>query len=124
MLVVFFFFFFFSSRRRHTRWTGDWSSDVCSSDLLAVGRIGVNGDDGNAGGDGLFNVTAHEFRAGGRNQDTGGLTLEQLLERQLLRLWIVRIGTDDLRFHLHLRRSFQKSRTRCLPVPYLGVGTD
>src|SRR6266487_2918333 len=28
--------FFFSSRRRHTRWTGDWSSDVCSSDL-AVG---------------------------------------------------------------------------------------
>src|SRR6266581_2613135 len=27
--------FFFSSRRRHTRWTGDWSSDVCSSDLRA-----------------------------------------------------------------------------------------
>src|SRR6266581_7924814 len=24
--------FFFSSRRRHTSWTGDWSSDVCSSD--------------------------------------------------------------------------------------------
>src|SRR2546426_9231198 len=29
----FFFFFFFSSRRRHTRLQGDWSSDVCSSDL-------------------------------------------------------------------------------------------
>src|SRR5437762_10012639 len=28
-----FFFFFFSSRRRHTRYIGDWSSDVCSSDL-------------------------------------------------------------------------------------------
>src|SRR5437762_5168744 len=27
------FFFFFSSRRRHTRYIGDWSSDVCSSDL-------------------------------------------------------------------------------------------
>src|SRR5690348_12847157 len=27
--------FFFSSRRRHTRWTGDWSSDVCSSDLTS-----------------------------------------------------------------------------------------
>src|SRR5439155_5539847 len=25
---------FFSSRRRHTRWPRDWSSDVCSSDLL------------------------------------------------------------------------------------------
>ena len=33
--VFFFFFgfFFFSSRRRHTRYIGDWSSDVCSSDL-------------------------------------------------------------------------------------------
>src|SRR2546426_9591315 len=29
------FFFFFSSRRRHTRLQGDWSSDVCSSDLRA-----------------------------------------------------------------------------------------
>src|SRR5256885_4755385 len=28
--------FFFSSRRRHTRLQGDWSSDVCSSDL---GRV-------------------------------------------------------------------------------------
>src|SRR6266516_7251203 len=27
------FFFFFSSRRRHTSSYGDWSSDVCSSDL-------------------------------------------------------------------------------------------
>src|SRR5262245_16206524 len=29
--------FFFSSRRRHTRCLSDWSSDVCSSDLKAVG---------------------------------------------------------------------------------------
>ena len=32
--LVFCFFFFFSSRRRHTRLQGDWSSDVCSSDLI------------------------------------------------------------------------------------------
>src|SRR5690348_1739265 len=33
--------FFFASRRRLTRWTGDWSSDVCSSDLrVAVGEVG------------------------------------------------------------------------------------
>src|SRR6266536_2084267 len=30
--------FFFSSRRRHTRSTRDWSSDVCSSDLLCCAR--------------------------------------------------------------------------------------
>src|SRR5690606_40101989 len=34
-------FFFFSSRRRHTRFSRDWSSDVCSSDL--TGRIEVDG---------------------------------------------------------------------------------
>src|SRR5690625_3248258 len=32
MLIL--FVFFFSSRRRHTRWPRDWSSDVCSSDLI------------------------------------------------------------------------------------------
>src|SRR5256885_10455254 len=43
-----FFFFFFSSRRRHTRLQGDWSSDVCSSDLyvdnqaLVAASIGRN----------------------------------------------------------------------------------
>src|SRR5256885_4712729 len=35
------FFFFFSSRRRHTRLQGDWSSDVCSSDLPLQGEAGV-----------------------------------------------------------------------------------
>src|SRR6266480_3167918 len=32
--MLFLCFFFFSSRRRHTRLTCDWSSDVCSSDLV------------------------------------------------------------------------------------------
>src|SRR5690606_40661338 len=34
------FVFFFSSRRRHTRFSRDWSSDVCSSDL-ASGAYGA-----------------------------------------------------------------------------------
>src|SRR5690625_6789752 len=29
-------FFFFSCRSRHTRWPRDWSSDVCSSDLVEL----------------------------------------------------------------------------------------
>src|SRR5690606_39291257 len=33
--VLVLFVFFFSSRRRHTRFSRDWSSDVCSSDLAA-----------------------------------------------------------------------------------------
>src|SRR2546421_2641818 len=35
---LFCLFFFFSSRRRHTRSDRDWSSDVCSSDLLVTRR--------------------------------------------------------------------------------------
>src|SRR5690606_39349860 len=33
--------FFFSSRRRHTRFSRDWSSDVCSSDLLLLALPGL-----------------------------------------------------------------------------------
>src|SRR5256885_16583485 len=38
--------FFFSSRRRHTRLQGDWSSDVCSSDLATDGKIQVHSTPG------------------------------------------------------------------------------
>src|SRR2546430_5506083 len=41
-----FLFFFFSSRRRHTRFDCDWSSDVCSSDLIAIGTGGPFGAEG------------------------------------------------------------------------------
>src|SRR5437763_10038154 len=37
-----FFPFFFSSRRRHTRYIGDWSSDVCSSDLVVARVVPVS----------------------------------------------------------------------------------
>src|SRR3989442_16006759 len=37
MFLFSYIFFFFSSRRRHTRCGRDWSSDVCSSDLIGRG---------------------------------------------------------------------------------------
>src|SRR5256885_9859514 len=42
-MFVFFFVFFFSSRRRHTRLQGDWSSDVCSSDLWLAAHYPIDG---------------------------------------------------------------------------------
>src|SRR5207253_5192578 len=47
--------FFFSSRRRHTIWPRDWSSDVCSSDLLRhlVGRAGQSDEAGVLRGAGI-----------------------------------------------------------------------
>src|SRR5438477_11271159 len=47
--------FFFSSRRRHTRLTCDWSSDVCSSDLIQ--RSKVQGRVSRAKGEHEFAVT-------------------------------------------------------------------
>src|SRR6266850_5312036 len=44
-MVFFFkiFIFFFSSRRRHTSLQGDWSSDVCSSDLVGTAKLSTVG---------------------------------------------------------------------------------
>src|SRR5215218_9180258 len=44
--MLYVFFFFFSSRRRHTRSLCDWSSDVCSSDLiLALLELGPQSEE-------------------------------------------------------------------------------
>src|SRR5215475_1244576 len=50
--MIFFFFFFFSSRRRHTRFSRDWSSDVCSSDLREWTELARKHDKPEA--DGIF----------------------------------------------------------------------
>src|SRR5207248_8872546 len=63
--------FFFSSRRRHTRSYGDWSSDVCSSDLHAGGEaVMADGGSGFGGaGEGLFGVIEE---LGDGNVEAGG----------------------------------------------------
>src|SRR5690606_39737999 len=58
--------FFFPSIRRHTRFSRDWSSDVCSSDLAArgdpeLGHRGAVADRGLGGGEGAF---AAQFEVG------------------------------------------------------------
>src|SRR5436309_6537911 len=66
-MAVSFFFFFFSSRRRHTRFSRDWSSDVCSSDLgarpAAMERRGREGrGDGYSDGHRLIVIPAKTAR--------------------------------------------------------------
>src|SRR2546426_8117357 len=50
------FFFFFSSRRRHTRLQGDWSSDVCSSDLDRLTCDSMTGTEATGAADALVAV--------------------------------------------------------------------
>src|SRR5256885_3254246 len=51
--------FFFSSRRRHTRLQGDWSSDVCSSDLEPLVGLDDRRQDLGAGRGGVVAVETH-----------------------------------------------------------------
>src|SRR5438477_7289749 len=67
-------FFFFSSRRRHTRLTCDWSSDVCSSDLVTV-CIGKNTYTDKRGFDqqkSMYTLSSslHEIATSGRHPGT------------------------------------------------------
>src|SRR5690554_424904 len=65
------YFFFFSSRRRHTRCGRDWSSDVCSSDLVgdSLRRIGsVKGGSGK----GYFICGCCEMETTGKLAPTSG----------------------------------------------------
>src|SRR5690625_7408639 len=64
--------FFFSSRRRHTRWPRDWSSDVCSSDLLDLGPEPFRGLSGVELGF-EHDRTVDQVQRGGEAEDRGHL---------------------------------------------------
>src|SRR2546429_3299733 len=84
--------FFFSSRRRHTRCSRDWSSDVCSSDLVAREHLHL--------------------------ADPGPTERVELLERQLVAHLAERRSeehTSELQSRLHLvcRLLLEKKKMAC-----------
>ena len=68
--------FFFSSRRRHTRYIGDWSSDVCSSDLVGGLAVVVAISYGLSSGD-EAQMVADSF-AGNPNIETSAGTVKNV----------------------------------------------
>src|SRR5690606_40072879 len=76
-----------SSRRRHTRFSRDWSSDVCSSDLRAQARTGVDATHNIKLGDGgireiEFIVQLTQLIRGGRMPSLQKRGLLAALKRQ------------------------------------------
>src|SRR5690606_40592108 len=63
--------FFFSSRRRHTRFSRDWSSDVCSSDLGAQRGPLQHHDTGHEGDFGAEPDGEHEQPEAAEHADEG-----------------------------------------------------
>src|SRR5437867_9076632 len=76
-------FFFFSSRRRHTRSYGDWSSDVCSSDLGVTYTALVPNDKGyeRAIEASLREIAVFTAATDTYNQRNIGTTIEGAFER-------------------------------------------
>src|SRR5207302_3752629 len=68
-------FFFFSSRRRHTRFSRDWSSDVCSSDLAQACR-----PTGKAYG---LDMTGDMLALARENQKKAGVTNVEFLKGEI-----------------------------------------
>src|SRR5260370_403688 len=74
-------FFFFSSRRRHTRFKCDWSSDVCSSDLLVFLASGALPE---VGGDGaVTGIAVAGLGAVQQDQRAGAVFVESLWVRDV-----------------------------------------
>ena len=71
-------FFFFSSRRQHTRCDRDWSSNVCSSDLVENARSG------HANLDQL--ITVSQSATGNLQAQQAGNQIEALQTEQIMQM--------------------------------------
>src|SRR5256885_9572469 len=87
--------FFFSSRRRHTRLQGDWSSDVCSSDLVSRTRP----------------VVVHLHR--GRENDRRASEIRAIGEVEILRRAERATASEGLVESAHLRSEERRVGKEC-----------
>src|SRR5690606_11072935 len=104
--------FFFSSRRRHTRFSRDWSSDVCSSDLMVYGKV------------------AYGYRTGGRNM-RGVNYIENLaaFDPETVTEYELGFKSEFLDRRVRLNMAFfyddyeDIQRSTTVPIPGVGITT-
>src|SRR5690606_40280708 len=100
--------FFFSSRRRHTRFSRDWSSDVCSSDLAAAESSGPSPE-----GRSLRGPTSVPSGA-----DVGPRRLRPSGDGPLLSAAAAVALSDRICIRSEERRVGEESRARCATAPW------
>src|SRR5436189_2263520 len=100
--LIFALFFFFSSRRRHTMYIGDWSSDVCSSDLAVR-----TGDDERRQLAGLDRVVDER-----REREHELLVLGEAVQQQHDRVLLVRIVAGR-QVHVQVRSEERRVGKEC-----------
>src|SRR5207253_5149011 len=108
------FLFFFSSRRRHTRWPRDWSSDVCSSDLLLeelTSPLVPEVDIGRVLPREALIGPAHLARRGRRRDAQNCVVVATHRRLLLLVAQILEVGVDDFAF-LRTRRALGRPARR------------
>src|SRR5438045_8003323 len=92
-------YFFFSSRRRHTRCLSDWSSDVCSSDLLPADK--------------------YRHNQGGKYEDICSLTRQMQIQRSFkIGSWTCKPNSVRLAARSEERRVGKECRSRWWPCQY------
>src|SRR5688500_20338896 len=105
-----YFSFFFSSRRRHTRLQGDWSSDVCSSDLpycppsviAEGGNCFGGGSGGSSSGTGGASSTGGSSASGG---STASGEIGRASCRERVYIWVVGVAMMNDKDRGRVRRS-------------------
>src|SRR5690606_18026076 len=92
---------FFSSRRRHTSFSRDWSSDVCSSDLWGVTELPVfdPNDRHNFGSFWMNGLTARAFEDPAKLEASLKF-LRFITSEEAMKLWLEQVGELPARLSL------------------------
>ena len=93
-------------------------------ETLAGGRVGIDRDDGDALFDGGIDVGSQKLCVGRGHEDAGGLAVDGGYEFIAFCFGVVRVGTDELRFDLHLGGGVGEAGGSGLPIRIVFVGRN
>src|SRR5690606_10289211 len=117
--------FCFSSRRRHTRFSRDWSSDVCSSDLSIIPTIQQGGGDVFTYAD-VAEILVHRGKAiGVRMADGQEIRARQVISNAGFQITMEQLLNENARAQAdYQRRSHQEESSMSHQCHYIGLNAS